>query len=81
MNAYKFEVKAPASFIKQWLVKNGCPKAAKSVSDILGQAHFTIEGNVSAVSVINAFDDCSISFKAVPVGNSEPLPRIYVVGV
>ena len=79
MNSYKFTVTATPALIKQWLKQNNCPKAAKSVVQICDRVQFTIEGNVSAVSIINVFDMLGFQFNAVPVGKSDPLPKIWVV--
>lgn len=80
MNSYKFQVQAPVELIKQWLKANKCPKAAKSVKPYGGRgSSFVVEGNVSAVSIVSAFDACRFDYQVEPTMGSEPLPRIWVI--
>jgi len=79
MNSYQFEVAQDSKLIRQWLLQNGSPKAAKSITGS-NPTKFVIEGNVSAVSIINVFDQLNFKYSAKPVGSSAPLPTIYVIG-
>jgi hypothetical protein len=80
MNSYKFQVQAPVALLKQWLKANGCPKAAKSVKQHgANGSSFIVEGNVSAASIVSAFESCRFEYQVEPTLGSEPLPRIWVI--
>ena len=79
MDSYKFTLNETKAILKQWLVQNNCPKASKTVTTHGTNSTFVVEGNISAVSMWNAFDQIGYDFKVEPVGNSKPLPNISVI--
>lgn len=76
MNSYTISVDMDEATLKIWLIKNQCPKAAASVKQGKDyKSQFVMLGNVSTLSTLNVFKTIGASFKAVPIGNSEPLPK------
>ena len=78
MNSYRIAVVQEESVIRQWLLQNGCPKAAKSVSVENGMVTYVVEGNVSATSQISVFSQLGYRYTVTPIGNSQALPRLYI---
>jgi hypothetical protein len=79
-NFYTIHIDMDASTLREWLTKNGCPKAAASIRP--GTTHkstYDISGNVSAMNQIAVFIKLGISHECVPVGNSQPLKNIPMV--
>ena len=74
MNAYKFQVNIPAVQLAAWLKMNNSPKAASTVKESQNfLSTFTIEGNVSALSVKQAFKDMKVPFDVKPTAGSDSL--------
>lgn len=77
MNTYQISVDHPQAQVKAWLQANACPKAAASIKAGAGfQTTFTIDGNLTAITILEAFKRAGLKHKCVPLNGSSSLPQV-----
>lgn len=77
MNTYQISVDFQQDIVKAWLQANACPKAAASVKAGTGfKTTFTIAGNLTAITILEAFKRAGLKHKCEPLNGSSSLPQV-----
>ena len=86
MNSYRFtlsydnnrDARDASKTLAAYLMQEGSPISA-TVRYNGPKVEFTVGGNMSAASLVVALEDFGAVYKVEPVGDSAPLPRIYMM--